>query len=280
MKGRLLQQKVHAAWLLLLVLVSLQCSIIFAEQQNGEDDDTYFNQFSVCADSTVAVADMSLYCDSPGSYYYGSNKYRNSASCQAGDKAKLQIQFQIIEELESDPYLSLDVRGYGTVEGVSVYSSESFCSSVSSSNGAVCPGVGYYYLKKQFFWGGQSDSYEYSFVPQLVVGIASDSSTGTYDLGGANTNNCNSGNTFSNWTVGVRKSAANTLTTFLITFGILVAATIAITMFTCCIMRQAQRYKYRKEKIVVVDEDNIIVNEHYYDKAASLVGKGKGFVVV
>lgn len=247
---------------------------VLADQSNA--DDAYYNQFSVCADSIVVVEEMSMYCDSPGSYYYGSNKYRNSASCQAGDKAKLQIQFIITEDLSSDPFMSLNVQGYGTVEGISLYASESFCNSVSSgSNGETCPQAGEYYLKQQFYWGSQSDSYEYSFIPKIVVGITATAGSSTYELGGANTDSCYSGNTFSSWTTGIRKSAANTFATFAITFGILSGTLLAIAFFTYCMMRQAKRQHYRKENIIVDEE----VDENDYHKIASLVGTEKGFVI-
>lgn len=250
---------------------------VLADQSTGSGDDAYYNQFSVCADSVVVVEEMSLYCDSPGSYYYGSNKYRNSATCQAGDKAKVQIQFLVTNNLSSDPFLTLVVQGYGTVEGISLYSGESFCNAVASaSSRTLCPEAGEYYLKKQFYWGSQSDSYEYSFIPKIVVGISSSAGSSTYELGGANTDSCYSGNTFSSWTTGIRKSAANTFATFALTFGILSGTILAIALFTYCMMQQAKRRRYRKENIIVDEE----VDENDYHRIATLVGKEKGFVVM
>jgi hypothetical protein len=250
------------------------------------DDSAYYNQFSVCSDSKVEVVDMSLYCDSPGSYYYGSNKYRNSATCQAGDKAKVQVALEITEDLESDPYLTVEVQGYGTVESVTVLKSISFCETVSSYDGAICPSAGKYYTKNQFYWGSQNDNYDYSFVPKIVVGIASTDSSNSFDLGGANTNKCYSGNTFSNWTTGVRKSAANTVSSFIISFGILIATVLFIVLFTYCIIKETSRRKYYKESDTMINKSSIVVNEnvivdeiHDYHRIAALMGKESGLVV-
>jgi hypothetical protein len=111
---------------------------------SSADDGSYYNKFSVCSDSSIVVSDIVLVCDSPGAYYYGSNKYRNSASCQAGDKAKLTIKFQIAEALETSAYIHLMVKGYGSVESEQIYAGEELCSisGLSSSDGATCPSQG------------------------------------------------------------------------------------------------------------------------------------------
>jgi hypothetical protein len=110
----------------------------------SSDDGSYYNTFSVCSDSSIVISDISLLCDSPGAYYYGSNKYRNSASCQGGDKAKLTVNFQIAEYLESSAYIHLMVKGYGSVESKQIHSGEQLCSisGLSSSDGSTCPSQG------------------------------------------------------------------------------------------------------------------------------------------
>lgn len=44
-----------------------------------------------CKRNFVRVSQMTVLCDTPGAYYYGSNAYRNSEVCMSGDKAKLNI---------------------------------------------------------------------------------------------------------------------------------------------------------------------------------------------
>jgi hypothetical protein len=216
------------------------------------DDAEYVNKFTVCDDTSIVVTDISLVCDSPGTYYYGSGKYRNSATCQGGDKAKMQVDFQIQEDLQTDAYLTLSVQGYGTVQAVQVHTQESFCSIVQSTDGAVCPAAGSYKIYHMFYWGSQSDSYTYSFTPRVVVGITSDVANNIYDLGGANTNNCK-GAVVNDWTVGVRKSMANSIKTFFATFGILMGSIVALIIAGWCITRQSRAPKIPKS--IIVDEE-------------------------
>jgi hypothetical protein len=120
---------------------------------SSSDDGSYYNKFSVCSDSAIVVSDIVLVCDSPGAYYYGSNKYRNSATCQAGDKAKLTVKFQVAETLDSSAYVHLMVKGYGSVESKQIYSGEELCSTsgLSSSDGATCPSQGECFVFRKTF---------------------------------------------------------------------------------------------------------------------------------
>jgi putative Mn2+ efflux pump MntP len=130
--------------------------------------------------------------------------------------------------------------------------------------------LGYYLVKRTFYWGEQSDSYENSsFEPKVIVGLASSQDRNNYDLGGANTNLC-AGDTFMNWTKGVGKSASNTLRNFFSTFGILVAAIIAIFVAGWYITQQAKR----KPKEVFDDDD---LDENEYHKIA-MVGNNRNLV--
>lgn len=242
------------------LLLFLAASAFGDDGSNEDDGDYYENQFTVCDESTVLIQDISIMCDSPGTYYYGSNKYRNSATCQAGDKAKLQVDFLILQDLEADAYLTLDIKGYGSVESVSLHGAESFCGAVQATNGAECPEAGYYSISEQFYWGSQSDSYEYSFTPKVIVGVASVQNKNQYDLGGANTNQCGSGNTFTAWTNGVRKTAADTFVSFMLTFGTLLAVILVICGVGWLIMRHAKAREPRKE--IIVDE---VLDEASYE---------------
>src|SRR5687768_15847020 len=76
------------AWLLLMTLMPITTA------QNEEQS---MSTMKVCSDTAIQLEDVSIVCDSPGTYYYGSSKYRNSASCQQGDKAKIVIDFYIAD---------------------------------------------------------------------------------------------------------------------------------------------------------------------------------------
>ena len=272
----------------MMKLVPLFWLLLLAPSAGADDDgEQYYNSFSVCSDSAVVVNQISILCDSPGTYYYGSNKYRNSAKCQGGDKAKLQVELELIEQLEDDvAYLTLYVEGYGTVESKQIYYMQEMCSTSLTSEGgsSLCANgsleVGKYYFKDQFYWGDQEDSYEYSFKPKVVVGISSDPGKNQYDLGGANTNKCD-GNTFLNWTTGVRRSAANTLTTFIITFGILASAILCIMAFGFFVVRTAdappeETKKSLKEELIDPENQEKGVMEQH--RIAIMVGKNQDLV--
>lgn len=245
--------------------------------KSGQDKNgNYYNQFTVCDNSYIVVEELSLLCDSPGTYYYGSGRYRNSASCQAGDKAKLQVTFKIntnLTDVYEQIYLDAFVSGYGTVEGKQVFQSADLCEleKLSAVNGETCPEKGYYSLYYYFHWGSQNDNYEYSFVPKVSIGFTSNPGNGVYDLGGANTNDC-SGDTFTNWTKGVRKSAANTIKTFFATFGILLCAVLAVFGAGWMIMKQT-----RNQPREVVVDDPLDENEKH---KVALVGDSKNNLLV
>jgi len=256
---------------LLLWIAALAFAVVVRAEDSVDENGYYHNKFSVCDNSYVVVEEITLLCDSPGTYYYGSNKYRNSASCQGGDKAKLEVLFKIQEDLTDvyeNVYLDVSVSGYGSVQGMELYTAQSLCStdSVKGMYGEKCPSRGYYKLYYVFHYGDQSDSYSYAFVPKVTVGFYSNPNKNQYDLGGANTNAC-SGGTFTNWTKGVRKSAANTIKTFLATFGILLCAVLAVFVAGWLIMRQA-----RNQPKEVIIEDPLDDNEKH---KVALVGNNK-----
>ena len=45
-----------------------------------------------CTHNYIQVEKLTLLCDTPGAYYYGSNAYRNSLVCMSGDKAHLKVK--------------------------------------------------------------------------------------------------------------------------------------------------------------------------------------------
>jgi hypothetical protein len=229
---------------LLLVLLLLAASSIAEDAQNVEDaeyednaqeaedaqdgDDAYKSMISVCSDAVIEVKDIVLLCDSPGTYYYGSNKYRDSATCKAGDKAKVEVDFYIddpdtIASLGGYSLTTIKVQGYKAIESQIVYENAELCglSSLKSLSGVSCPGRGNYRISTQFYWGEKNDDLGYNFVPSTSVGFKSNINKAAYDLGGANTNLCR-GNTFIAWSAGVRKQYANALSNFMKSFGILV----------------------------------------------------------
>jgi hypothetical protein len=137
---------------------------------------------------------------------------------------------------------------------------------------------GSYVLFYQYYWGEQSDSYSYIFKPKVQVGIASSSDKQHFDLGGANTNYC-SGDTFTSWTEGVRRSAANTIQSFFITFGLLLGTVIGIVAVAYFVMSKARPPPTVAETLLESNskEESLIEND---EKKLALIGANNDLVVV
>lgn len=221
-------------------------------------DDEYYNQFSVCADSALVVEELLITCDSPGSYYYGSSKYRNSASCQSGDKAKLQVQFEILQDLEASPYITINVAAYGSVPSHQLYYQGDLCGlgTLSSVDGAACPAAGVYLIQDKFYFDSAVDDYvASSFKPVPSVGFQSDVEINYYDLGGANTDYC-AGGTFQNWSTGMGNTMSKTLHFFLVTFAVLFVVSAAFLAWRYYAMkRELDAVTMNKKPLEAMQED-------------------------
>jgi hypothetical protein len=222
--------------LALLVLWSSTLSVQ-GEDVNAEAEDNYRSEVQVCSDSVIEVQDVSIVCDSPGTYYYGSGKYRNSYACQPGDKGKIEIDFYIadpdtLKSAGGYALVTVDVDGGWFTQSYSVYENADLCSlsSLKSLSGSTCPFEGYYRISTQFYWDNQNQNSGSSFVPTVSVGFKSSLNKGVYDYGGANTNLC-TGSSFITWSDGVRKSYANALSNFIRSFGILLFTILGMAVF-------------------------------------------------
>ncbi|KAI2513754.1 hypothetical protein MHU86_537 [Fragilaria crotonensis] len=157
------------------------------------------NDIQLCADSSIEVTGISLLCDSPGTFYYGSGKYRNNQYCKTGDKAKLTVTFDVIGDIsEVDPLFTLKAHGDG--ETIVVYKNARLCylGTLTSTDGSSCGGYGSFSIATQFYWSkttatssstNSSDSNQL-FSPYVSVGFHSSRDPNKYDLGGANTDMC------------------------------------------------------------------------------------------
>ena len=157
------------------------------------------NEIELCADSSIEVTGISLLCDSPGTFYYGSGKYRNNQYCKNGDKAKLTVTFDVVGDIsEYDPLFTLKAHGDG--ETVVVYKNARLCylGTLASTDGSSCGGYGSFTVATQFYWSktttassstNSSDSSQL-FSPYVSVGFHTNRDPDKYDLGGANTDMC------------------------------------------------------------------------------------------
>jgi hypothetical protein len=224
---------------------------------DNHDDAYYENQIQVCSDAVIQVQDIVTYCDSPGTFYYGSGKYRNSKYCQPGDKLRVEVSFYIAyNELiqQSGNYALVDVYadadmatddGSYVSDTVSIYDNADLCSlsSLKRKSRSQCPYNGYYTLKTHVYWN--SDNSAGSFVPTIHVGFKSGLKKNVYDFGGANTDLCR-GSTFLTWSNGVRVSYANAIGNFMKSFGILFVTTILMGVLVWFLSKRPKNLREAK----------------------------------
>lgn len=245
-----------------LVLISciVPTILVAADQDGGEYqvDDNYDNSngniyqgFTVCDDAAIEVQDIQLYCDSPGTFYYGSGKYRNSQNCTAGDKGKYLVDFYIkdadtIASIGGNPVIDVSANGnVGWYEyNQQVVEGEDLCSlsSLKSLTGSVCPAEGKYRISTNFYWK-EDDSYNGVFYPTLTVGFKSSIYENTYDYGGANTPYCSGTTFFTSWRNGLKKVYANSIANFFKTFGILVFTIGVMVSFIWLMVRKPTSFQ-------------------------------------
>jgi len=216
----------------------------------GYDDDytdDFFSNIQVCSDSYITVTGIELLCDSPGTFYYGSGAYRNSKTCQANDKGKVTVYFDIEQDLETDAYATMAVSGGG--EEFEVISEQELCGLKSkgilkgSRYRTKCPGYGSYKLTTSFYWNVTGDVLTYDddgsshFAPTLSVGFATSQgiSNGKYDLGGANVENCGTVSIVENF---INKHRGNRAMAVIWSFFILVATMAIIAAFAFFLWRK------------------------------------------
>lgn len=226
------------------------------QQQNGnqgDDDSVYKSQVQICSDAVIQVQDVTVYCDSPGTFYYGSGKYRNNQYCLPGDKATIQVDFyiayqNIIQQSGNKAILDIYANG-GSYTDVAVYDSADLCSlsSLKRKSRSQCPYNGYYQVKTHFYWGSDVDTE--SFLPTITVGFKSSAKKQVYDFGGANTDLCR-GSTFLTWSDGVRVSYANAMGTFLKTFGVLLITIIMMGFFAFFLSKRPRSFKEAKSQLI------------------------------
>ena len=260
---------------LVLILSVKIIQLAYAQEEEYYDENGNQKQLQICSDSIIQVQDVSITCDSPGTYYYGSNKYRDSLTCKPGDKARVYVGFYIADEDTLTNYggtalVTIQVEADGSVPDRTVYQDASLCSlnKLSSNNGASCPSQGRYYIKTSFYWSENSYNSDFSFEPNVAVGFKSNINKNVYDLGGANTNLCSNGSQTIWNKNGVRTRYANAFSNFMRTFGILVFTIALMSLFIWHLMKKP-KYFHREADSA---KENLVIFEDEDMKKAQLVG--------
>eukprot|EP00538_Stauroneis_constricta_P012159 CAMPEP_0119569200 /NCGR_PEP_ID=MMETSP1352-20130426/40995_1 /TAXON_ID=265584 /ORGANISM="Stauroneis constricta, Strain CCMP1120" /LENGTH=154 /DNA_ID=CAMNT_0007618715 /DNA_START=123 /DNA_END=584 /DNA_ORIENTATION=+ len=118
-----------------------------------------------CDDSIVKVTSASILCDSPYTYYYGNGAHRNSAYCDYGDKATIDVCFTVTEDLSSsldEIYITFGVYSALNSDDELLYSIRAgqLCSGIVGNNYCTSAGNYCFQLKKTFDTpnGGSSEA--------------------------------------------------------------------------------------------------------------------------
>eukprot|EP00529_Nitzschia_sp_RCC80_P000590 CAMPEP_0113498916 /NCGR_PEP_ID=MMETSP0014_2-20120614/31455_1 /TAXON_ID=2857 /ORGANISM="Nitzschia sp." /LENGTH=376 /DNA_ID=CAMNT_0000393027 /DNA_START=199 /DNA_END=1329 /DNA_ORIENTATION=- /assembly_acc=CAM_ASM_000159 len=262
------------------------------EQQQQMDGDYYdgdgelYNTFTVCSDAVIEVKDVKIYCDSPGTFYYGSGKYRNSPSCVPGDKGKILVDFYIAQPdviQQAGGYVVVDISAQGNSgwyqDSHVVYENADLCSlsSLKRQSRSTCPFQGYYRVKTNFHWDeSNSNSDGSSFYPVVTVGFKSSIKSYSYDYGGANTKNCR-GSTFATWTQGISTQYANAIGNFMKTFGILLITIAVMGAFVWFMVQRPTSVKDAGRRMGIVKKDVFLDEDFNFDKIKSPKNDGDLF---
>lgn len=228
-------------------------------------DDSYYSNsqqgFSVCDNTAIEVTNVQLYCDSPGTFYYGSGKYRNSLNCTAGDKGKYVVDFYIndADSIASNGSPVLEVSATSNIgwndNTQKVLGNEDLCSldSLKSLSGSVCPAAGKYRLKSNFYFDDSSNTNSYyssTFTPTLSVGFKSSVYQNTFDYGGANTKYCSGTNFFTPPLNHLKKIYANSVTNFFKSFGILLFTIAVMGSFIWFMIKRPRSFQDARSKMI------------------------------
>lgn len=270
--------------------------------RSADGGSSYYPSLSVCSDTSIDVRGVSILCDTPSVWYYGSNGYRNSKTCHKGDKATLQVTFDIIDEAfteGSSIYFSLLVSGGD--QDITIYKNAHLCSIgiLSTTSGDACPYPGSFSIMTKLYFdkddtqddtvdngyylgdddgedSSTSSSTSASFYPFVTVGFASNKNSGYYDLGGANTKLC--GGQSKNIQSDIQDAVTSTVSsdsflTSSITFGVIIGA---IAVLGCCTFyiwdsRVLDRACFPPERRNVYDLESDSID--FSDKKLQLMGQ-------
>lgn len=257
-----------------LLLLTVGCSLANDSYSDSSAKDGY-SSFTVCSDSSIQVTSVALLCDSSGTFYYGSGKYRDSVTCKAGDKAKVTITFDIVKNLNGvEPLLTLTTTG--STEAVTIYKNARLCylGTLRTTSGTSCASVGSYTLSTQLYWAGSSSSESSAFTPYVSIGFHSSKDASKYDLGGANTKMC-PGNVVTSWTKNARDTGVfeKPFVAFMLSFFVLIGTIGILGMFAWYLWQRprpsrdtfAEEYAYNEG----LEDD---------DRKITLVGSNLGLV--
>ena len=144
-------------------------------------------KLNVCANSVVQVKSVTIGCSSPYTFYYGNGAHRNSMYCDYLDKATVQVQFQVIDNIEEENDIYMTMAIYDKRSNLLAVIDPSYL--CNDYVGSSCTNAGYYSFTTKVRLespdnrqSGSSDS----FVPQIQMAFSTKPNHG-YNLGALNT---------------------------------------------------------------------------------------------
>jgi hypothetical protein len=162
----------------------------------------FISFFNTCDQGVIQVLNITYFCDSPYTFYYGNGAHRRSDLCDYGDKATISVTLYVSKFIDSKIYMQLSAYDDSN-EQLFWKKSIDLCMDYV---GEYCNSVGFYQFSKtiQFAY---IDGDEIGFVPNWEITF-SKSMTGDYDLGAANVKCDNDERYYFNW-LNSRANATN-----------------------------------------------------------------------
>lgn len=294
-----------------LLAVFALSSVCYAEDGNndGGNDDAYYNandnagddvgsysSFQVCSDANVTVTGIEVVCDSPGTFYYGSGAYRNSQSCQSDDKGKVVVYFDVEQDIQEYAYVTLNVTGGG--QDLVIYDAQELCSlknqrELKHSYLTSCGGQGSYKIIHSFYWNlpengiAYDDDGQTQFTPTMNIGFSTSAYSNTFNLGGANIDNCAASSYLSTVENFINNRKRNDTLSLLWSFGMLLGTLLIIGLFIFVLANKAGNKTPGIDDLQSMEHDNIAKDTGSFDKdyismeehrAHSRMSKGDGLL--
>mmetsp|Transcript_14867 Transcript_14867/g.22872 ORF Transcript_14867/g.22872 Transcript_14867/m.22872 type:complete len:280 (+) Transcript_14867:2-841(+) len=206
-----------------------------------------------CEDGIVQVVNITISCDSPYTFYYGSGVNRNSPVCDYGDKATISVGFYVMEDVDDAIYMQMSAYNSAD-EQLYLGDAVDLCNKV----GEACNYEGYYEFSTKIVLASL-DSDESKFVPLLEIAFSNEANNG-YELGGVNIecDNQNTGSYF-DW-MNIRTNTTMTkvkTATFAQDYGILIGTCVALAILAFVLVKSTS------DKVVYTGDN--AAKEHLLD---------------
>jgi len=236
-----------------LVLLLLSTKISVLGYQYYDDDSSTAQVFENCEDGTIQIANISVSCDSPYTFYYGNGATRDSPVCDYGDKATLTVGFYVMDDVDQSIYMQMSAYNPSD-EQLYLGDSVDLCSYV----GDDCNYEGYYEFSKQVQFA-YLDGNESKFVPFWEIAF-SEEAEGGYELGAVNIECEDDANNYYDW-VNIRTNSTMTkvkTANFLQEYGILFGTCLSLMILGVVLIRATgDTVEYRGENA----QKNQLLNE-------------------